>query len=265
MKKLLIFIAFLLLIPLAVQAAPAWVQGTGSNCGSVATCTLHLGSNVTAGNILIMTIRVGGGQTLSSVTSTQGDTFSQAIVQTQTTDNHKNYIEYAPNLVGGNASVTVNISSANTLRFTVDEYSGIATASPLDVATSSQGNASTTYKSGSITTTNASDLIYGGATNANSGGTFTAGSGFNARQKLSCGAGQCVASEDQTVSLTTTTQAVFTNNVVDNWTAGVAAFKGTAAASGATNATQNTMASIAGIFQSGNATFKVGNATFQVQ
>jgi hypothetical protein len=91
-------------------------------------------------------------------------------------------IYYAKNIAAATTngnSVTVTFTTgANFPDIRIAEYSGLDTASPLDVSLGAQGNSATT-SSGAVTTTNANDLLIGA--NLIQTGTTGAGSGFTSR------------------------------------------------------------------------------------
>jgi hypothetical protein len=91
-------------------------------------------------------------------------------------------IYYAANIAAAAANAnTVTVQLSAPARFAdirILEYSGLATASPVDVTAAATGSAGTS-DSGAATTTNANDLIFGA--NLVQAGTTGPGAGFTSR------------------------------------------------------------------------------------
>jgi hypothetical protein len=165
-----------------------------------------------AGNLNI--VAVGWSDTTSTVSSisdSRGNSYALAIGPTTGTGLRQS-VYYAKNVAAGSNTVTVAFSKATAfVDVRVLEYSGIDTASPLDVAVGAAGSG-TTPSSGSATTTAANELIFGaGMTTAHFTG---AGSGFTSRIITSPDAD---IAEDKIVTATgsySTTAPVTTSNWV---------------------------------------------------
>jgi hypothetical protein len=116
--------------------------------------------------------------TVSSVTDTRGNTYTQAGATTTGTG-MRQAIYYAKNIAAGSNAVTVAFSQAAAfVDVRVAEYSGADTSSPLDVTAAAVGT-STAPSSGAATTTSASELIFGAGM---TGGHYSAaGTGFTSR------------------------------------------------------------------------------------
>ena len=99
-------------------------------------------SNVTAGNLLVLFLRIGGASPSPSVTSNSTPaTFTKAVEQVQTSDGHKSFIFYGLNQAGGvKPTITITISPSASIRALLCEYSGDANT-VLDVVASAQQDA----------------------------------------------------------------------------------------------------------------------------
>ena len=134
----------------------------------------------TAGNLNVVV--VGWGDTtssISSITDTQGNTYTPAVGPTSTTGLQQS-IYYAKNTIGGSNKVTVTFNQAAAYPdVRVLEYSGADTTNPLDVTAAGTGTGTTAANSGSATTASSNELIFGAGT---TGTAFSAaGSGFTSR------------------------------------------------------------------------------------
>ncbi len=213
------------------HASISFVQATSTNCGTVTNCKISFPSNTNAGDLFVVGIRVGGGAGAAdpvTVTSTQSDTFVQVVEKNQTSDG-TGYIFYAKNVAGGTTSINVHLSSSQSVRMSILEYSGIDTSSPLDATSTTSASSGTTLTVPTSSTSAANELIFGfGTTGNNVANSFTAGSGYTIRTSVSCGTATCIAAEDQIVSNTTTSaNTKFTITNSDAWTDGMATFKAT--------------------------------------
>jgi len=155
------------------NSGPSTIQSSNS---SVAVSYLN---PQTAGNLNIVV--VGWGDTtssISSITDTQGNTYTPAVGPTSTTGLQQS-IYYAKNTIGGSNKVTVTFNQAAAYPdVRVLEYSGADTTNPLDVTAAGTGTG-TAANSGSATTASSNELIFGAGT---TGTAFSAaGSGFTSR------------------------------------------------------------------------------------
>jgi Putative Ig domain/IPT/TIG domain len=208
------------------------VQHAGTDAGTAATSTLAFSSANLAGNWIGVAIRAGGtGQTFS-LSDTRGNVYRKAVQLNETVDGTTIALFYAENIAGGANAVTVSDTLAgNTLRWSIFEYAGVATANSLDGVAASQGSG-TTLNSGPAATTASGDLLLGVFSSAVPV-TLLPGNGYALQDqvpaapntKLMTGAGSATAAG--TVSATATASAA------NNWGAVLAAFK--AAGSGASS------------------------------
>ena len=182
--------------------------------------SLAFTTNTTAGNLIVVAIRVGPPTTTTvAVKDSNGNSYTLARSQVQTTDRHQTWVYYANNIAAGPTTVTVTLSTTATLRVAIHEYSGLNTVAPLDQTTSAQGNG-TAPTSGSVTTTAASELLFGMGSSANAQ-SWTAGTGYALRQAP---AGK-LETADQIVAATGSVSASASLGASDDWTAIIVTFK----------------------------------------
>ncbi|MCU1240423.1 MAG: hypothetical protein JWO71_1149 [Candidatus Acidoferrum typicum] len=161
--------------------------------------------------------------TLSGVTDTLGNPYTQALAPTVQSGTASQVIYYAKNIVAAAAGanqVTVTFSGPAAFPdVRVLEYAGIDTVSPLDVAIGAQGN-NASSSSGAVTTTNANDLIIG----ANLVQTITtgAGAGFTSRM-ITTPDGDIV--EDRIVTATGSYTAIAPVSPSGQWIMQLVSFK----------------------------------------
>src|SRR5437868_6045842 len=133
----------------------------------------------TAGNLNIVAVGWDNTtSTVSSVSDSRGNAYAQAGT-TVTGRGIRQAIYYAKNIAAGSNTVTVSFNQATPfVDVRILEYSGLDTASPLDV-TAVAGGSGTSANSGAATTTAANELIFGAGYTVS---TFTgAGAGFTSR------------------------------------------------------------------------------------
>ena len=219
-----------------VASAPgviSLVQHAGKDAGTTTTSTLAFNSANTAGNWIGVAVRAGGtGQTLS-VSDTRGNVYRKAVQFNETADATTIALFYAENIAGGTNAVTVSDTlTGRTLRFSVLEYAGVATANSLDGVASSQGFG-TTLNSGSATTTATGDLVVGVFASANPV-TFLPGAGYALQDQVPIAPSARLMTEDGRTGAAGTVSATATASATNNWGAVLAAFK--AAAGGTSGA-----------------------------
>jgi hypothetical protein len=128
-------------------------------------------------------------------------------------------VYYAKNIVGGSNTVTVTFNQA---AFFVDvrvlEYSGLDTATPLDVTAGAAGTG-VSASSGSATTTSANELIFGAGTTAGTIG--ASGTGFVTRIITP----DSDIAQDKTVSSTGSYNAAATQTYSSAWVMQMVTFR----------------------------------------
>lgn len=194
---------------------------SGSSVPSLATAaTSH-----TAGNLLVVGVAwFHADNTISSVTNTAGDTFTAASARyTDTNDNRVQLQTWYSLSSAGHASDVVTATfSANTpyIKMAVLQFSGMLTASGLDVIQSNFGTGSA--QSVTVTTTQADEVVVSIASMFG-GTTFTQGSGYT----LVAGSlGGEVGVQFKILSATLTGGSVpMTSSSSGNWTMQAVSFK----------------------------------------
>jgi PKD repeat protein len=149
----------------------AYVQGTSKIYGSGTSAsglTITLPAASTSGNTIVVSfVQEPTSLTVSSVTDSKGNSYSQAIGGTTVGSWGKLYTYYNSNIVGGSGAITVTVTRSGASGYDViyaNEYAGVAASSPVDQTAGASGGSSsgaTAIDSGAKTTTQASELIYG--------------------------------------------------------------------------------------------------------
>lgn len=178
-----LFVIGVLLFSAAVLMAAILFVDVQNNFNSGSASSLAVTKSSTGGNFMVAWVRHGTNSTSTiSVTDSNAATWTQAgsTCVVGTDQEAMFYIANSPAVT----SVTANFATAavTNTSIVVEEFSGIAASSPLDVASTCATNSSsvTTLTSSAITTTNANDLlVYGIHLGAGqSGAAWTAGSGY---------------------------------------------------------------------------------------
>ena len=160
-----------------------------------------------------------------NLTDTAGNTYIDAVSQTQTVDGHQIHLLYAKNISAGANTVTAAFSSTNNHPWiSVFEFSGISATNPLDRVAHAEGSGSTANSGATAITSSASELVLA-ATGlpASYAGVVTAGSGFSL-QLRDTGTSRA-ATESAITTSTGSYSGVFNLNSNTNWTAVIATFK----------------------------------------
>jgi hypothetical protein len=149
---------------LAINVLPTsyLAQATaGHASGSASTFTLSFPNNTLAGDIILVGFDFTANATLSSLSDSQGNTFTAVGTQLASPGGAQSRVYYAQNIKGGADTVTVNLSaSSGFIEVYLTEYYGINPTSPIDAQAGAAGNAGLA-SSGNGTTTLAGDVIYG--------------------------------------------------------------------------------------------------------
>jgi hypothetical protein len=252
----------------AAASSPTTISQVQSRTAPVANLpngntgtTLAYSSNTTAGNLLVATATFDTTHANSVTCSDNaGNTWSTAVLKLDVANGDGLAVCYAPNITGGADTVKFVFNSASTVNsvyLSIQEYSGAATAGPVDV-TASNVSSGTNTTSTSATTTQNGDLIFGTVYNdSGSGITITAGGGFTQRTLNTA-----VMTEDKTLSSAGSTAATNTFSVSEPYISIMVAFRAV------TTVTDNFASPLFMLQQSGAATFRnVVNSTagFAVQ
>lgn len=206
---------------------------TGSTSSSISVSGIFSGAQ-TAGNINILVIWVSKTGTNAiidptSVVDSNNGAYTLAGSQViDTTGNTAIWIYYRPNIAlasAGTNTVTVTWSFAQGFPIVImEEWSGIATSSPLDATGSAATTGSTGNGSVSVTTTNTNDVIVTGFSNFSNGWTGAPGTGFTIAYDDTASSGNLCDYKvvSSTGTYTDTPTPAGTNT---DWVAAAAAFK----------------------------------------
>src|SRR5205085_839103 len=119
---------------------------------------MAFGSNNASGNFIVVCVRGGTSGETFTVTDSR-NTYQVAFSSNEVLNGNTWAIYYAENIGAGANTVTVSQTISATLRFTIAEYSGVATAGSLDRVKASDSTNSTAPNSGSVTPLADGELI----------------------------------------------------------------------------------------------------------
>ena len=216
------------------QALPIASSTTYKIPTLVNKCTTHNNANnshlncslgtVTAGDLIV--VQVHTFSATSSITDAGSDSFTTSTQLSWDGGSGSLFQFYATNVAGGASySVTSTYPSSTFTYMAVQEYSGIATSSPLDATSTkgTQGQAAGVFSSGTSTTSLAGELIIGSANCNDSSGVVTAGTGFLA---VATSSGGCDITEATNTTAIGSYSVPFNiSNSSDNVGADMATFK----------------------------------------
>jgi hypothetical protein len=167
-------LAVFLLTAASAHAAIVAVQANAGMASSASSEALAFISNTTAGDIILVGFDFASGSTFSSISDSQGNTFTEVGSQLTTPAGSGNRLYYAKNIIGGADTVTVRTTaSASFIKVQVVEYSGVNTSTPIDVQYGNTGSAGSASAGGVTNFSN--EMIFGFLA---SDGTGSAASGF---------------------------------------------------------------------------------------
>jgi hypothetical protein len=208
-------------------AGPALVQSAGATESSSSTAlTGTFPAATTSGNLLVLSASVYTGATnrVTSVSDTAGNAWTR--VGTYYVSGHYSDGEmwYAANAQPV-TSVTVHTASAATVSFTMQEYSGISTTSPL-ATSAGASNTGTIASSGSTASTAPNSLVVGfAAGHGNTQGITVTSPGFTVLpQQTSIGTATSVVAGYAVVPTPGPQSFTATFGTAMYWAAGIAVF-----------------------------------------
>jgi len=160
-------------------SAPHLVQAVANApSGSASSFSLSFPSNTTAGDLILVAFDFTANASLSSITDSQGNTFTEVGNQLTSPEGASSRVYYAKNVKGGADTVTIKLSAVSSwIEAYLTEYAGVDPLNPIDAQAGASGKAGA-VSSGNATTTAASDLIYGFCVGD---WVCTVGTGFSAR------------------------------------------------------------------------------------
>jgi Galactose oxidase-like, Early set domain/Fibronectin type III domain/Glyoxal oxidase N-terminus len=190
----------------ASSSAPAFVQQVTAHSGSVSSLALTPGSNITAGNRLVVEVGVWNdpSATAARVSDSAGNIYTEVLHFTAS-DHTEMSVWTAPVTAGGGTrpTVTVTPSAKADVGAVLSEYSGLSTAagaSAVDVsahASGTTGGAATVASGSTPGTSAAGELAVGMYADSGFGDTLTPGSGWTQRANASNNSNIELLSEDQ--------------------------------------------------------------------
>jgi len=263
-----------------LTATPTAVQyrATASST-SATTQTLAFTSNNTAGNTIIVAASWQDTGITPTCTDTQNNTYSVMVTETDATNDSQSGICYATNIKAGADTVTVTYGttadpiSPSYRSLAIQEYSGIATANPVDTYTANTATGTTAtngYTSTATATAVSGDLIFGFFTDE-TGSSATAAAGTYstlnfAQRTLNTTLGSPVTTEDLVQPSAGPIAATQTESLADEYVGMMMAFEpGTVTTGSFTNTNSNALLAMG---QSGQTTFKNSTnsiSAFQIQ
>jgi hypothetical protein len=162
-------------------------QRTGALTTSGTTLSIPVPATA-AGDALVASVALAAGssKSIAAVTDSAGGTWTKGPVGFQSGSNTRVELWYRTGVPAGITSVTATLSAAGIASANVSEWSGVASASALDVQAARGNAAAATASTPPLTTTNPNDLLVAGlnysgtATSSLGGGGFTALTSYNA-------------------------------------------------------------------------------------
>jgi hypothetical protein len=208
--------------------SPQLVRTTGASEAAAATAlTATFPSATTAGDLLVLSASVYTGTTnhITSVTDSAGNTWTRIGAFSVASHNSDGEMWYSPNAASV-TTVTVQLANAATIALSVQEFSGIATTSPLDVSAGSS-NTSTTPSSGPAAATSANELAVGFvAGHANAQAITITAAGYTPQpQQTSTGTIATVVTGYKVLGSASSESFTGSFGTAMYWAAGVAIFK----------------------------------------
>ena len=209
-------------------STPALVQSIGATeSGSATSLTGTFLSPTTSGHLLVLSASVYTGATnqINSVTDSGGNTWTRVGSYSVSGHNSDGELWYSANAKPV-TTVTVNNASAAFESFEVQEFSGVATTSPLDTFAGAS-NTSTSATSGSATSNVANELAVGFvAGHGNSQPITVTASGYTAQpQQTTTGTIATVVTGYKVLPATGAQSFTGTFGSTMYWASGIAIFK----------------------------------------
>ena len=177
--------------------------------------------------MLSASLYTGATSPITSVTDSGGNTWTRIGAFFVSSHNSDGEMWYSAN-AKATSSVVVHTTGTVVTAMAVQEFSGVATTSPLDVSTGTS-NTSTAASSGSVTPTASTDLVVGFVGGHSNAEAISVGAGYTAQaQQTSTAAGSTPASVVTGYKVLTTASAqAFTGSFTTAmyWAAGIVSFK----------------------------------------
>ncbi len=134
-----------------------------SGLGTIFSFAQTFTSTTTAGNLLLAVVAANSGFTVTGVSDSNGNTFTQAAESLYAAGVQVISLWYKENAAGGSSNVvTASTGSSAQTAMAILEFSGAATSSSLDQTNTTANTTTTTPTTGNVTTANAGELYLGG-------------------------------------------------------------------------------------------------------
>lgn len=210
--------------------AYALVQSTTVFRSGLSNSSLAFASNLTAGNLAVMTASAWNQQVNTCSWAAGGSTAPSEAFQVGEGDaNDFAYIFYSANTVAGAHTAQFNTTGGVDCSLVVAEFSGIATTTPLDQTTTNKSAGSTSISSGTTATlAQAGELVCGQAWHATASGDSVTATGTltaTPHQQLDNSGSQAFTFSHGRATTTSGVAATWTISTSREWKAGVATFK----------------------------------------
>lgn len=214
----------------SVFAAIAHVQSpaNGATSSGVTSLTLAFASNVTAGNMILVSCMVGDLSTTPTISDTKLNTYPAAdVTGTDVSDGGRLFLHHAYNIAGGADTVNCSISPATvTIRLSISEFSGAATTNAFDKSSNNSGTG-TAVTNANVTPTQDGELFYAsvrtGGTN-----TCTAGTDYTLRTQVPAAPNSRLCAETYVQPTIISHGGSFTLSGSVNWASVMATYKAAA-------------------------------------
>lgn len=208
--------------------AYAHVQSPANGAVNTSATSLNLafGSNVTAGNLIVVGGRIGAndGRTVTITDSLSNSYGAVDVQKNHSTDAQAVAIGSAENVTGGADTVTWAISGgAISIRYSCSEFSGGATSSSLDQTASGEGT-SNTLATSAVTPSANGYLLYVSGGNGLVG-TMTAGTDFTLSSEMPAAPLTRAANEYYIQPTAASHTGEITTSTSSAWTVVMAVFK----------------------------------------
>jgi len=177
---LLATVVWMGVVPRAHAATSLIQVAAGASSGSTKTFSVSFSQSTGVGDTILVGFDFDPSATFSSISDSQGNTFTEVGTQLTTPGGAHMRVYYARSVMGGPETVTITLSANAGMEVYLAEYAGLDPTNPIDAQAGASGNAGA-VSSGSVTTTVAGDVIYGYCL---ADWKCTVGSGFTARSTL---------------------------------------------------------------------------------
>lgn len=211
----------------------AFVQSTTASESANATPLTTSAITTTSTNLLVAGISYDSGtlNTITGITDSKGNTWLKAIELDAAA---LLSLWYCAGITGGSGhtlTIAYNDGVGSAISCVLQEFSGVATSSPLDKTISAQGTSAAPSSGATATTTQADELVIGLVGWAGATSTASLGSGYTNLAQVAL-ADASTAMESKIVAATGAQTAAMTLGASRDWAAICATFKAAAGGGG---------------------------------